>query len=286
MFNWFLGLSCFGFFILLWASFEAKLREISSHSVAIPKSLPKSLKILHLTDIHFSRSDKSLSGFFDRLAKETYDLIVLTGDIFDDETGIVMAKENLVKLKSRLGAYAVFGNHDYYDYHLTDIATMGLRGRRHPETLQPVDLFIKTLEEAGVKLLVNESVRVSFEGKVLAIHGLDDPTTGRGDIEKAMHLYNPEEINLLLTHTIDAFFYIGENEIDLSFSGHSHGGQICLPLIGPLITHTQYGPAYASGIKYLKGAVCCVSKGVNASRFFFLRLFCRPEAIVLNVSSK
>lgn len=269
--------------VLAWMLYESQNRQINAHRVSLKKKIQKSLRILHLSDIHFSGPDDRLSRFFDRLAKETYDFIFITGDVFDCEDGIPHAVENLKKLRGRHGIFSVFGNHDYYDYKLYDIGTMGFRGRRHPEKVQPVKKLEKAVREAGAVLLQNESAKVEAEGVIFSIHGLDDPTTGRADIEKAMRGYDPAHINILLSHTIDAFFYIGENEIDLSFSGHSHGGQIRFPFIGPLITHTQYGPKYSQGICSLKGAACSISRGVAASRYFFLRFLCRPEAIVLEV---
>lgn len=265
---------------------ESQRREINTHRVAVKKKLPHNLKILHLSDIHFSGRDPRLSRFFDKLALETYDFIFITGDIFDCPGGIPVAVKNLKKLKAGHGVFAVFGNHDYYDYRFWDIASMGFRGRRHPKRKHPMEKMEQALAQAGVTLLKNESVKIKKGETVFALHGLDDPTTGRADIEKAMHLYKSDHVNILLTHTVDAFFYIGENEMDLSFSGHSHGGQICFPYVGPLITHTQYGPKFASGICSLKGAVCSISRGMGASRFFFLRLLCPPEAIILQVTGK
>jgi uncharacterized protein len=267
---------------LFWGYWESKQRRINHHTVRLHKALPRKIQILHLSDIHFSGEDASLSNFFDRLAGETYDLVVITGDIFDCVGGIPASIENLKKLKSRFGIYAVWGNHDYYDYKFIDVLTFGFRGHRRAAP-QPVKRFAAALEEAGVRLLINEKFELQIEKQKIVLYGLDDPTTGRADIEKAMHGYDPNPVNLLLTHTIDAFFYIRKNEVDLSFSGHSHGGQIRFPLIGPLITHTQMGPRYVDGIKKVKGAYCSISRGVNASRYFFLRLLAPPEAIVLEV---
>lgn len=271
----------------VWACFETGRRSINLHQVKLKnKTLSQPLRILHLSDTHFARPDKSLSRFFDRLAQASYDFIVITGDIFDCEEGIPHAVENLKKLKAKHGIYAVFGNHDYYDYRIIDIATMGFRGRNHPSAQQPVQEFSKALKEAGVQLLINERAEIKAGNQVISVYGLDDPTTGHADIEKAMHQYDATHVNLLLTHTIDAFFYIGEDEIDLAFTGHSHGGQICLPWIGALITHTQFGPAYVEGIKILKGAVCSISRGIGTSRFLALRLLAPPEAILLIVEGK
>jgi uncharacterized protein len=273
--------------LAFWVTFVEPYRlEINTRAASLKKKLSKKLRILHLSDIHFSAKNKHLDKFFDRLATQEYDFIFVTGDIFDCAEGIPFCVRNFKKLKARHGFFAVFGNHDYYDYRFIDIATMGFRGRRHPKTLQPMDLLEKALSEAGARFLRNEAAEVRIGETLFVIHGLDDPTTGRADIEKAMHQYESAHVHILLSHTIDAFFYIGENEIDLSFSGHSHGGQIRFPVIGPVLTHTDYGPPYAEGLKELKGAVCSISRGVSASRYFDLRLLCRPEAIILEVSGQ
>lgn len=274
-----------GLLTLLWTYIESQSRQINRHSVSIQKNISRPVKILHLSDIHFSGKDTRLSAFFDKLAQDTYDFIFVTGDIFDCEAGIPMAKENFKKLKAAYGIFAVWGNHDHFDYRFLDIATMGFRGRRHPDKPLSLEKLRQALEESGVKVLCNEAIRVEKDGNTFALFGLDDPTTGFADIEKTLHSRTDKEINVLLTHVLDAFFYIGEDEIDLSFSGHTHGGQIRFPLIGAVITHTQFGPKYAAGIFTLKGALCTVSRGVAASRYFFLRLLCRPEALILEVKN-
>jgi predicted MPP superfamily phosphohydrolase len=123
-----------------------------------------------------------------------------------------------------------------------------------------------------------------FNGDSFLIHGVDDATTGRADVRKLTDGMDPLHVHLLLTHTIDVFTDIKENTIDLSFSGHSHGGQIRLPFIGALYTHTMTGRAYAEGIRKLKGSVCCISRGIGASRSFRIRFLCKPEAVLLTVS--
>ncbi len=281
-------LSCVLFFLAclaVWVTFiEPYQLQINFRSASLKKKLPKKLRFLHLSDIHFSAKNKHLDKFFDRLSAETYDFIIATGDIFDCAEGIPFCVRNFKKLKSRYGFFAVWGNHDYYDYRLIDIATMGFRGKRPPNTPQPMDQLAKALEEGGARLLRNEAVKINIDGTVFVVHGLDDPTTGHADIEKTLRPHDHSHVHILLSHTIDAFFYIGENEIDLSFSGHSHGGQIRFPVIGPVLTHTDYGPPYAEGLKDLKGSVCSISRGISASRYFDLRLLCRPEAIILEVA--
>ncbi len=278
-FVFFLGLGVLG-----WAVFvEPKLFQINRYPVKIRKSLPKPIRILHLSDIHFSSPQKSLARFFDRLAKEDVHLVFVTGDIIDCEAGIPFCVENLRKLRPRYGTFAVLGNHDYYDYRFEDVVIHNFPGQGFPKNSQNTALLERALKDMGVSVLKNETVAKEVEGGVLLIHGLDDPTTGRANVRKAMENFDPKFPNLLLTHTVDAMLDVGENEMDLCFSGHSHGGQIRLPFIGPIITHTMIGRPYASGIKPLKGTICSISRGVSASRHFFLRLLCPPEAIILTV---
>ncbi len=276
----------FGSAVFIWCFFfEPRRYQINRYPITLKKKLGRPLRILHLSDIHFARPDKQISRLFDQLAAEQYDFIFATGDIIDCKRGINPCIINFKKLKARLGFFLVFGNHDYYDYHLRDVIKLNFR-RGYPKTLQPVELFEKRLNEIKVRVLKNQTSEIKDAGVSLLVHGLDDPTTGKANIRLAMENFDSDKVNLLLTHTIDAFLEIGEGDIDLSFSGHSHGGQIRFPGIGAIITHTQMGPPFASGIKSLKGAICSISQGLGASRFFFMRMLCPPEAIILEVRGK
>ena len=277
-------------FLALAAYLETRRYEINRYEVTLRKALPHPFRILHLSDLHFSKGNDALLRFFEGLAKETYDFIFITGDIFDSEKGIPASIEHFKRLKAKTGVFAVFGNHDYYDYRLTDIFTHFMNVFTHnflyqnkPKNRQPIKHFEEALAQAGARLLKNETIEKKVGEVSILIHGLDDPTTGRANIREAMQNFEPSKVNILLTHTIDVFLDIGENEIDLSFSGHSHGGQIRLPGIRPLVTNTMLGAAYVSGLKALKGAFCSVSRGLGTSRFLPFRLLCPPEAVVLTV---
>ena len=265
---------------------EPNAYEISRHKRPSKKALAKPLRILHLSDTHFSGRNPRLSGFFDRLAKEPVDFVFVTGDILDSGKGIGPCIENFKKLKPKHGFYAVFGNHDYYDYLFRHVFITNAPKHNHPKDSQPHEEFQKELTKAGIQLLKNETHEVVFDGTPFLIHGLDDPVTDHADFDKIKRAVQPEKINFLLTHTVDAFFYLEENQIDFSFSGHSHGGQVRLPGFGAIITHTYMGREYAGGIRPLKGAICSISRGLGASRFFWMRFFCRPEAIILEIENQ
>jgi len=257
--------------------------EINRYPVSLKKKVSQSFSVLHLSDIHFTGPNPPLDEFFQRISQETYDLIVLSGDIIDCESGITHAVRTLSKLKATYGFYAVFGNHDYYDYHLKDAFLHNFPGQSKPKRLNPSEKLKEALEGAGLRVLMNETRELMIGQTPILIHGLDDPTTGRASIRKTLENYDASKLNILLTHSIDAFYDIGEGEIDLSFSGHSHGGQVRLPWVGPILTHTTMGRAYASGILSVKGAVCSISRGMGFGRVLPLRLLCPPEAIILTI---
>src|SRR5690606_24524694 len=135
----------------------------------------------------------------------------------------------------------VLGNHDHYYYGIPDMITHSFPGQKLPSRKHPVDRLKEALARAGVRVLENETTALNVRGSEFLIHGLDDAVTGRANLRTAMQNFDPQKINVLLTHTIDVFLEIGEGEIDLSFSGHSHGGQIRLPGVGALVTHTMMG---------------------------------------------
>jgi len=283
-----------GILLISWMHYFEPFRyEISRHSVTLKrKALRRPLRIMHLSDIHFAGRNERLDAFFDSLAKEPCDYIFVTGDIIDCISGIPDAVKNLSKLKPEQGIYAVLGNHDYLDYRPVEMVVHNvceIMDRDYPEKFRPnnrqrVDLLEAALGKAGVRLLKNETVETSFEGAPLLIHGLDDATTGQANLRRTMGNYDPAKLNILLTHTVDVFLDIGKEEIDLSFSGHSHGGQIRLPFWGAVITHTMMGRPFAAGVLKHKGAVCSISRGMGTSRYLKVRLLCRPEAIILTVT--
>lgn len=271
--------------LLIWmAVIERRAFQINRYPVTIRKPLKRPLRILHLSDTHFASPWPALDRFFDRLAKESFDFVFITGDIIDCDAGISSCVENLGKLKPAKGSFVVFGNHDYYDYYLSDVITHSVPGHGKPQKKNQPDLLQQALEKGGIRVLKNETVEVEWQDQSILIHGLDDPITGRANIRRTLQNFHPQKLNILLTHTIDVFIDIGDDEIDLSFSGHSHGGQICLPFVGPIVCHTLLGRNYAKGIKTFKGSICSISRGIGTSRFFGFRLLARPEAILLTVS--
>ena len=196
---------------------EPRLYQLNEYSISVRRPLKTSIRILHLSDIHFALPNPSMAAFFDRLSRIPVDLVFITGDIIDCPGGIPICIQTVSKLKPKFGTFAVFGNHDYYNYQFWDAILHNFPGQAQPRHLQDHLLLQKSLEDAGIRVLKNETVTHMVNGEAILIHGLDDPTTGRANVRKAMQNFDPSKVNILLTHTVDALVDIGENEMNVSF---------------------------------------------------------------------
>jgi len=272
--------------LLIWGRhYEPHAYRLRYRSVNVGLGLSREIKILHLSNTHFFKKTSQLDGFFKKLKIDIYDLIFITGDIIDEGTkGLPVCQDYLLDLKSKYGIYAVLGNHDYANYDLKELIVHSFQRDKIPKVLHDVNVFKKGLNEIGVRLLMNETVELVIEGKRISLHGLDDPVTKHDQPEKIKENLSKEMSNILLVHSVDGLIKLKNDPIALSFSGHTHGGQIRVPHFGALLTHTKLGRKYACGLPRYYNIQCCVSRGVGTSRFLPIRLFCKPEAIVLSVS--
>lgn len=267
---------------LLWLVLEPRFFRVTHFESRCAK-LTQPLRILHLSDIHFAYPDRKLASFFDGLAELNPDLVVLTGDIIDCRDGVYEAEKQLSKLKSKHGIFAVMGNHDYYDYQLYDCLFHNFQGQRHPLKRNGTLKLRAVYKKLKIKELRNESHHLNLNGQRVGIHGVDDPVTGHADLTRIRPEKGAGVVNILLSHCLDVLFGLSDHEIDICFSGHTHGGQICLPGWGAIITHSRAGRKYAAGIHKFMDIHCCVSRGLGSSRFMRVRFFSRPEAVLLTL---
>ena len=175
------------------------------------KRLPKQLdgfKIIHLSDIHHSpftglEQIKRVVKVANRLKP---DIFLLTGDYVSHDTeyiGPVAAV--LGKLKAKYGIYACLGNHD----HWTD-----------------AELVTHLFRGEGINMLVNEGLRFEARGASFWLAGVDDYMVGETDVPAALRGSFPDEMKLLLAHNPIIFRESARAGVDLTLSGHTHGGQI------------------------------------------------------------
>ncbi|MFM1653107.1 metallophosphoesterase [Brevibacillus sp. B_LB10_24] len=225
------------------------------------------LRIVQFSDVHAGHyfSTQDLLKVVEQVNGLQPDLICFTGDLFDsrvnDAEEIVSA---LSKLSPRLGKWAVLGNHDY---------------RSGSEKVA------KVLTQAGFELLQNQHGAAGSLGKNFYIAGVDDVLHGKPDLQQALRGIPEGSFTILLSHEPDFADYAGGFPVDLQLSGHSHGGQVRLPFIGPILT-PEYGQKYPDGLQRVEGASLLVytNRGIGTT-ILPIRFFCRPEITLLTLRS-
>lgn len=238
----------------------------------LPRDLD-GLSILHVTDLHLSDDAQPAEAVVSLLDSIDYDLAVYTGDLADDAQGCRILDDMLHELRPRDAAFAVLGNHDHYHYrHST-----GEGPQRND--LRPL---LRTLERADVTLLNNANT--SLYDDRLRIVGVDDPALGLDRVEAAFDGTGRDDATLLLAHSPDVLVRLGDHHPGLLLAGHTHGGQLRLPGIGPIGTISVLPRRYAMGVYVYDGVQTYVSRGVGTSGAR-ARLNCPPEVTVLRLRS-
>ena len=260
--------------------------KIKRVHVKVKKPLPRPIAILHLSDTHFTGKDKLKDKFFDQLCSLDPDFVFITGDIIDCDEGIDEAVRNLARLKARVGKYAILGNHDYWNYRFVHNFTYHVKGQMTSDKPNNTELFIQKMEAAGIRTLVNQNVSTTIEGKKFTIAGTDDPVTTKVDFTKTFENMKNDSFNILLTHLISVTTKMPSVNLDIVFSGHTHGGQFRLPFLGGFVIGFFMHRKYLDGVHEMdNGVIACISRGIGASRSLTLRFFCRPEAILMEISA-
>lgn len=194
------------------------------------------------------------------------DLVALTGDFV--HRGREWAEgcfRELADLKAPLGVFGVLGNHDHY------------RGAEGTVRL--------AMRRAGIEDLTNRGVCLSRGGSALHLGGVGDLWHERQNLRAAIGRADRAESVLLLSHNPDYAEHIRDDRVGLVLSGHTHGGQCVLPLIGAPVLPSRYGQKYASGLCRGPVAKIFVTTGVGHS-FPPVRVNCPAEVALLTLSEK
>lgn len=238
--------------------------EITEHTVAVPHLPPalQGLRVAHLTDFHRSRqtADQQLRQGVAAANAAKPDLILLTGDyVSSDPRDIAPCAHILSALQAPLGVFAILGNHDYY--------TDGKAVKR-------------ALTDLGFHLLLNQSQRLP---NGLRIVGLDDDRYHHTDVHKAFQEVAPNEPTLVMAHNPALIEQMMEKEC-IVFSGHTHGGQVRVPVLTKREIRRIGAKHYAQGWYTVGKARLYVNRGLGQVGIP-LRLFCRPELALFTLTS-
>ncbi len=235
--------------------------ELVERTLALPR-LPTAwdgLTILHMSDIHLKGTpDRDYFRFvMDRCADWQPDLVAVTGDIADSMHHMRWIVPVLGRLRWRIAAFAILGNHDYwYD----------------PPFIR------RRLRRIGMDVLANTWRQIEVRGEPLVVIGHEGPWfKPRPDLSDCPR----EPFRLCLSHTPDNIRWARREGVDLMLSGHVHGGQVRFPLFGSVLVPSCYGRHYDCGVFEEQPTILHVSRGLSGD--FPLRYLCRPEVTKLTL---
>lgn len=221
-------------------------------------------KVLHVTDPHHGPmvSGLYLESAFATARKLPHDIAFFTGDFVSYSISFMGGMADLLRdWPAPLGAWATLGNHDHYN---------------------GPGAVTSALVRAGVPVLTNTATRLRRGGDPLWLIGVDDPATSHARLPRALKHAPGDGPAILLAHSPDIVLEYRERPIDLTLTGHTHGGQICLPGGQPLICPTSLGADYAKGLFMWRHGLLYVNRGLGVVNFP-LRTFCPPEIALLTL---
>ncbi|MNI41950.1 putative metallophosphoesterase [compost metagenome] len=249
---------------------EPKWMEITQVKLTFDRLPPAfhGKRLLQFSDIHvglnFDLMD--LSRIVDIITEQEADLICFTGDFFDSwiSEDPDRTSEVLTRLQAPLGKWAAIGNHDYY------------AGSK--ET-------VRILKNGGFTTLINSHTNLTSASSTIQLAGVDDMSRGKPNLTAAVKGANKDLFTILLSHSANFADQAIKEAIDLQLSGHSHGGQVRLPFIGPLVTPPN-GDKYVMGHYHVPGSQLQVytNRGIGTS-IHPIRFMCRPEITVITLQS-
>jgi hypothetical protein len=248
------GALCFGYAMFI----EADWLEVTRVTIETAKwPTGKKLKIAHLSDLHVDGPTRSLTRLPELIKDEKVDLIVFTGDSLNKAEGAKHFRSLLGGLPARLGRVAVKGNHDVFIWN-------------------QIDLF-----GGGVATELMSDKPVMFDDGALAVCGA--PFRGLEGVDGCLASAPKEAFLLFAYHSPDLIESL-ETRPDLYLAGHTHGGQVAMPIYGALITMSAFDKKYESGRYEVHGTTLYVNRGIGFEPHMpRVRFFARPELTIIEL---
>lgn len=251
-----IGIICFayGYFV------EPYWIKIKTVQIQTPKLAKTALRLIQISDLHCDKKPRNEEKLVKLINEMKPDIIVFTGDSLNTGAALGRFKETMKNLNAGLAKFAVDGNID-------------IRYR------SGLDLFGGT----GFEVLDANTVALQKNGESFYISGASCKyPTVFGDVLKNV----PEDrFSIFLYHYSDLIEDLQNLNVDLYLAGHTHGGQVALPLYGALITLSKFGKKYEAGLYTVGKTMLYVNRGIGTEGGFApkVRFFARPEITVFDI---
>lgn len=256
---------------LLWMIYENKNIQITKFDITsskIPKSFNK-FRIVQISDYHNGTFAKNNEKLVQKLSECKPDIIVITGDLFDGkDEDFSLCFDLIKKIVKFAPVYYVTGNHE--------------------KSIKEYKELKQHLEELGVTVLEDEMVSIEKDGESISLIGIQDLNFHKNKdtksvINRIQGLMKKDIYSILLSHRPERFEEYISCNVDLVFTGHTHGGQFRIPFIGGIYApHQGFFPKYDAGIYTKNNTTMIVNRGLGQSSIP-LRFNNNPEIVLVEL---
>jgi len=245
--------------------------ELTLHFDQLQPASPP-VRIVQITDLHIERAGFREAQVVQKANALRPDLIVLTGDYLNlsylwDPVAAEQFRSLVAQLEAPYGIYAVRG------------------------TVEPVpEAMARLIRDTDIVWLEQETVTVDVRGQSLTLVGVACSHNQDLDIQRLHQTLDElplSDMTVLLFHSPDLVLEASALGVDLFLAGHTHGGQIRLPILGAVVTYSTYGSRYASGLFQEGDTTMYVSRGLGFEGSWLprARFLCRPEIVGIELAA-
>ena len=228
-------------------------------------------RVVLITDLHSCYYGPNQNTLIKMVEKQSPDIVILSGDIFDDKLKEKNAEITVKRLAEKYPCYYVSGNHEFWTEHIDEIKA--------------------TIRNAGVTVLEGDCETIDVHGRIIDICGVDDPTrlTHKEWTEQIKSAYSEckeSHIKILASHRPERVSDYEQFGFDLVLAGHAHAGQFRIPFInrGLFAPNQGFFPEYINGAYKLKnGSTMVVSRGLARESTPLPRFFNHPQIVVIDI---
>ena len=254
-----------GIATLSYLYFDLHSIAVKRYTIVISK-LPiefQGFTILHLTDLHSKEYGDAQRHLIELINRQQFDVVAITGDLVDKSNPSMEPAIALVKGLQSKPIFFVPGNHEWW-----------------------TNYQIKSpLEDLGVHILENGQFKYNIGDSHILIMGVDDPYLGRDQLNMALAGVSDSVPKVLLAHAPNIFSKAVEANVDLVLVGHTHGGQVRLPLVGAVVAPGQgLFPEFDYG-QFTSGSTNMIINGGLGESVLPIRFYNRPEIVLITLIS-
>jgi uncharacterized protein len=292
-----LGVGAIGAGCLAYAGlYEVNAFRLRRFTLPVLPGNARPIRLLHVSDVHMTPADTARQRWLSTLGALEPDLVINTGDNLAHQEAVPFVLGSFGRLLDRPGVY-VWGANDYYAPKFRNPLKYFLgpsRLKRLPERTLPWQDLGRGFKEAGWIDLTHTRASLEIKGVRIGFRGTDDAHIDQDRYADVAGPIDRDEIDLAVgvTHApyrrvLDAMTADGH---DLIMAGHTHGGQVCVPFYGALVTNCDLDTRRAKGLSQHSAsghtAWLHVSAGVGTSPYAPIRFACAPEATLLTLTGR